>query len=386
MATSFEPAELMVDAYAGASSTTVVVAVPNISLSTPAGSPPIITNGGRKEIQAVVGQPLTVDINASDPNGYNGFVFTGVTQNNKFYYSANTYLVAQNGQMHLDNIKTPLLPSGSTLTNQYKTGGHFTHSIFTWTPTAADNNTSVTVSVIAGNYYYPATPVSRTMNFTINTVDATTPSFAMNAEQTLVMGFEAKIPVTVIPDTDNDSVLISASNLPNGAVLGPAAKNAGGQWVAVLTWTPSAAQIGSSTITFEAQDAQESTVVSSQVVFIVQNGASPAFSSSMPAMMEAAQNVALTYEIIVIPDAQTSDVLLTATGLPPGAVLSKPVLKNGQLVASMTWQPDASQIGSNFSVTFTAEDNVAGAVPVMFTTTFTAVPHYSVINRSLFRR
>jgi hypothetical protein len=378
---SFESVEIIVDAFAGASSPApVVVATPNIAFSTPSGSPVIITNGNQKKIQAIVGQPVTVNITASDPNGYNHFVFVGITQNNQFYYSANTYIYVQGSKVQLGNTKTPLLPSGSTLINPYTTGGYFTHTTFSWTPTQADNNSSVTVSVVASNYYYPTKPVSRIQTFTINTVDAATPSFSMNAEQTLVAGATAQIPVTVIPDSDNDKVLISAEDLPNGAVLGPAAKNAAGQWVAVLTWTPSADQIGRSSITFQAQDVQEPTVVKNEVEFVVQGGATPAFLNSLPTQVNAAQNESLNFQVIVIPDAHTNDVLITATGLPPGAALSKPVLQNGQLYANVAWKPNASLIGSSYHVTFTAEDNVAGSVPVMFSAIFTAASHYSVFN------
>ncbi|MDD4913986.1 MAG: hypothetical protein PHW13_02965 [Methylococcales bacterium] len=383
---TFEPADFMVDAYAGASSTNIVVATPNMSLSTPTGSPGIVTNGNQKTIQAVAGQAVTININTSDPNGYNGYVFAGATQNNQFYYAADSYVYSQNGGLYLGTPSTALLPASSTVTNHYSSVGNYSQSTFAWTPTQADTGTSVTVTFIASNYYQPTTPKSFTQSVTINTVETTTPSFSMNATQTLLLGVEAKIPVTVIPDTDNDNVLITANSLPTGAVLGTAAKNASGQWVAVLTWTPATDQIGSTTITFSAQDVQETNVVTNPVTFIVQNNASPVFASSMQAQVTAAQNIPLNYKVVVIPDAQTSDVLITATGLPAGAALSSPSLVNNHLVATMTWKPDASQIGTDFPVTFTAEDNVVGAVPVMFTTTFKAVPHYSVINRSLFNR
>jgi hypothetical protein len=373
--------DIVVDAYAGASTTApVVVATPNISLSTPSGSPAIITNGNQKSIQAVVGNPVTINVNTSDPNGYNGFVIAGATQNNLFYYNANAYLIVQGGNLYTKTPSTTLLPSGSTLSNKVNSVNNNTQTAFTWTPTQADTNTSVAVSFIATNYYYPNSPVSRTQTVTINTVDTTTPSFSMNAEQTLVMGVAVQIPVTVIPDSDGDNVLISASNLPAGAVLGAAAKNASGQWVAVLTWTPTAAQIGSNIITFVAQDVGETNVASNQVTFIVQNNTHPAFAASMPTQVTAAQNTELTYKVTVIPDGQTNKVLLTTTGLPSGATMSTPVLQNGQLVSTLSWVPEASQIGSHFPVTFTAEDNVAGAIPVMFTTTFAVQPHYSVIN------
>ena len=382
VAVSIKTDDIVVDAYAGASTTTpVVVATPSITLSTPSGSPAIISNGNQKSIQAVVGTPVTINVNTSDPNGYNSFVLAGATQNNLFYYAANSYIVVQGNVLNLKTPSTSLLPSGGTLSNKYSSIGNYTQSSFTWTPTQADSNTSVTVSFIASNYYYTTAPVSRTQAVTISTVDATTPSFSMNAEQTLIMGVEAQIPVTVIPDTDGDNVLISASNLPTGAVLGAAAKTASGQWVAVLTWTPTSAQIGSHTVTFEAQDAGETNVASNQVALVVQNNAHPVFAASMPTLVAAAQNAVLNYKVIVIPDGQTHNVLITATGLPSGAILSTPVLQqNGQLVATLTWKPEASQIGSSFPVTFVAEDNVVGAVPVMFAATFTVQPHYSVIN------
>lgn len=381
------PAEIVVDAYAGASATKVVVAKPKLTLSTPSGAPAIVINGNQSHLQAVVGQPVTVDIAADDPNGYNGFVFTGVTQNNRFYYSATSYLYDHGGRMQLANAQTALLPTGAVLNNLYQTGGRFNRSVFTWTPKPADNNTSVTVSFIAGNYYYPGAPVSRMQNLTIDTVDASAPSFSMPAQQTLQPGVAARIPVVVVADGDTDNVLITAVSLPAGAVLGIPAKNAAGQWVAVLTWTPTAAQVGSTVIEFQAQDAQETAIVSNPVSFTVQSGDSPVFASTMQTPLTLTQNELVNYQVVVIPDLQTTDVSITATGLPAGASLGKPVLDNGQLVAELTWRPDASQIGSSYPVTFAAVDNIAGAVPVTFTATFTVLPHYSVLdNRSRLRR
>jgi hypothetical protein len=385
-----EPNNIVVDAYASATNLTpIVVATPSISVATPSGSTPIVTNGNQKTLQAVVGQPVVINVNTSDPNGYNGYVFAGVSQNNLFYYDATQYILVQNAQLYLNPASVNLLPTSSTLLNKKATLGNYTQSTFSWTPTLANVNTSVTVSFIATNYYYPAAPVSQLQSVTINVVGAaesTTPSFSMPAEQTLTVGVDAQIPVTVVPDTDNDNVLISATNLPTGATLGTAAKNASGQWVAVLNWTPTAAQVGSSVINFQAQDAQETAVVTNPVTFVVQNNARPAFSGAMTSLVTAAQNVSLTYKVIVIPDSQTNSVLITATGLPKGATLSKPSLVNGQYIALMTWKPDATQIGSSYPVTFTAEDNVVGAVPVMFTTTFTVTSHFSVINASHVRR
>lgn len=384
-AAALQPADLVIDAFASATSINIQVKTPNLSLSTPSGAPAIVSNGNQKSIQAVVGQPVTIDIGSSDPLGYNGFVFAGITQNNQFYYNPSQYIVAQGSGLALQ-AGSGLLPTGSTLSNRINTVGNYTQSVFTWTPTAADTNTSVTVTFIASNYYHNTAPMSNTQSVTVNTVENTAPSFSMSATETLMVGVEARIPVTVLPDTDNNAVNITAQNLPAGATLGTAAKNANGQWVAVLTWQPTVSQLGSTTVTFLAEDVNETNQVSNPVEFIVQNNSSPAFVTSMPTTVGVAQNDAFSYPVSVIPDSSTSNVLITATGLPAGATLSQPALVNGRVVATMNWRPDASQIGSDFQVTFTAEDNVAGAVPVMFTANFKVLPHYSVINQPPVRK
>jgi len=329
---------------------------------------PNIVNG---VVQAQVGQPLTINISGTDPNGYKT-LYVGIVESGYLYNVQSSF-------------PTPL-PSGAVF---QLVGNDPTKATITWTPTASSANTSTNIEFAALNTYWGTYSLQNISINTVNAVENNPPSFdaaSISTQQSVLVGTQYNIPIIVNPDTDNDNVTMTASNLPNGAVLGGAAINAKGQWVAVLTWTPTSQEIGSQAITFTAQDNQETTVSSYTVNFTVVNPSHPEFAASMPSLQKAVQNTPLIYNVIVKPDSQTNNVLITATGLPQGASLSKPVLSNGQLIAIMTWTPNASQINNTFPVTFTAEDNTAGAIPVMFKTTFTAVPHYSVINKALVKR
>ena len=106
----------------------------------------------------------------------------------------------------------------------------------------------------------------------------------------------------------------------------------------------------------------------------------PAFAPEMPARQTHLQNQPFNYKVIIIPDAQTSNVLLTATGLPDGATLSAPVPVNGRLVSTFSWKPAAGQAGQTFPVTFIAQDNLAGAATVEFNASFSVLPLPIVVN------
>jgi len=327
---------------------------------------PNIVNG---TIQAVVGQPLTINLRGTDPNGYST-LYVGIVQGNYLYNKQSSLPVP--------------LPAGAVFnlaTNPKTNAVDPTKATLTWTPTAASSNTSTSFKFAALNTYWGT---SSMQSVAVKVIDNTAPSFdtsVMSTNQTIVLGNHIKMPVTVNADTDSDNLVISVSNLPSEAEMGDTAKNAKGQWVAIMDWTPTAEEIGTTAVTFTAQDNNETAVSSYTVNFVVQNNTTPQFAASMPSLQKVYQNTPVGFKVAVNPDSFTNNVLITATGLPKGASLSKPALVNKQVIATLNWKPDATQIGKSFPVVFTAEDNVAGAVPVMFTTTFTVAPHISVISK-----
>jgi len=102
--------------------------------------------------------------------------------------------------------------------------------------------------------------------------------------------------------------------------------------------------------------------------------ASPKFAAGMASQQKLVANTAFSYNVTIIPDAQTSNVLLTATGLPSGASLGQPVLSNSQLVAKLSWTPSTAQKGKSFPITLLVQDNLSGAEPVTFNLTLVVSP------------
>lgn len=382
--------DLIVDAYAGATSQNVVVATPRILLSTAKNTPIITTVNGVETINTKVGQTVSINVSGSDPNGYNTYVYVGATQNNLFYYSKNQYINYSNGSLYLDTPKINLLPSGSTLTNQNASTSHFYNSTFNWTPQSTDAYSTVVVTFISSNYYFPATPKTATQSVTINVSDAAPVLSVSN--NTLLSGVESKILVTATPDTASDTgIAITSNNLPSNASLSDTALNSNGNWVAVLDWTPTANQVGTTNISFNTQyEAQLKPLNQANnqtnISFTVNDNTTPTFSDKIPTSQIAMQGSLLTFNIIIYPDAKTNQVSLTPTNLPAGATLTQPVLQaNNTLLATMYWTPNATQIGSKHTVTFTAEDKLPGATPVMLKTTFTIQSHYSSFSQNLRR-
>lgn len=391
---TYEPFNL-VDGVAGA--TVINVVAPDLSLTTPTGSPPIVTNGNLKSMQVNVGQTVTIDIQGSDPYGYINSVIVGVSQDAFFYYSDTNYI---NGQYQSIVAPTVLLPTGSQLKNKLGTTvNNYSQSQFKWTPTAAYANTSVNVQFIAGNFFYVSnkiatSPITQSETVAINVLaanDTLAPVFSVSKSQTVNAGIINNIPITVLPDSDQDSVVISSNNLPTGAVLGNAAKMPNGSWVSIMSWTPQTNQVGVQNVTFTAQDqavlnqttVPESPVATTVVAFTVQNQNVPEFDASMKKNVLVIQNQTFKYYVIVNPDPNTNNVSITPTNLPPGAFLNPPELVNGQLVAMLTWRPNVLELGSSYTTTFTAEDNLPNSIPVQFQVVFKVVPHFSVFKDAI---
>jgi hypothetical protein len=197
-----------VDAVTAASDTSNP---PEMTLSTPSGSPSISKN----VINAKEGEPVNIDI--------------------KVYDTANTV-----GYTSFDlEAKPANFPPGATLTFDPSKGeGHYT-----WTPQAGDaqNYPSATVTFVAKNTYFQTTTQEKVL---LVLGDASAPAFSSTipAKKAVQVKTRLKFPITVT--STSPKLKIKAQRLPKGAILGPTKKGGAGRWVAVMTWKPKAKQDG----------------------------------------------------------------------------------------------------------------------------------------------
>lgn len=295
------------------------------------------------------GQTVTIAMSASDPNGYNT-VRVGIQSN---------------------------LPEGASFVLDPVDESQAT---FTWTPAigSATKTPSVVVKFFAQNYHWK--PVTqRNQTITIKVDDDAAPSFdqtALSPTQILKVDTPLKLPVVVNPDLDNDTVLLSATDLPAGAKLGKAVRNAKGQWISKLVWTPSLAQIGLNTIIFIATDDSVSpTQVTYPVEFNVGYVAAPSFAVTMPTTKTVVVNKKLSFKVTVNADPYSKLITISPTNMPAGATLSS-AKKVGKLwQATFSWKPTLAQVGEQL-VTFAATDPAAGtnSAPILADVTFTVNP------------
>lgn len=202
-----------------AASATATPTPPTLSVSTPKSSPPIVNN----TIRTLEGQSIQFAVSAADPNGYS--------------------------TLRLQLLSA--LPPGA------KYVAHGTSGTFSWTPVAGSSQShpKSAVKFEAVNYFLGT---STSLLVTLAVDDNLAPSFdpSIPLQQSAVVGETLKFPVTADPDPDDDSVNIQALGLPAGATLGKSIKNAKtGKWTALLTWTPTPAQVNKSfPVTLIARD------------------------------------------------------------------------------------------------------------------------------------
>ncbi len=143
-------------------------------------------------------------------------------------------------------------------------------------------------------------------------------------------------------DGDGNSVSLTASPIPNGAIFADSANGAGS-----LVWTPSYSQAGSYNITFKANDGQ---AVDSEVVTITVTNVNRAPSLAAIGAKGTAENQPLVFNISGS-DPDGTPLTLSASGLPSGASFTD----NGNSTGGFNWTPTFSQAGS-YPVIFIASD------------------------------
>lgn len=219
--------EALIDAVAAATQVAPPPATPNINID-----PPPVNNVFR----VAEGEKITFTVNATDPNGF--------------------FSVA---------LLNTILPAGATFTPTLYDCcyGNARSRVFSWTPGVGTATTQpvTTLKLTALNWHTPGQrPPYPTRNWTISIVvdDNQAPSFdaSIPRRQSAVVGETLVFPLTVMPDPDDDAVVISAQGLPPGAVLSKAQKDAAsGRWSAVMRWKPTKFQLNKTyNATFIAQD------------------------------------------------------------------------------------------------------------------------------------
>lgn len=178
------------------------------------------------------------------------------------------------------------------------------------------------------------------------------PTLTSIGNKIVILGNSLSFTVTATDPNLQDTVLLFASGLPQGATFTPAS----GQF----TWTPSASQSGDHTVTFVASDgfleATETIIIS------VRNN-----SNNAPVLTLSTEAATLTENQTLTVTATTSDadndpVSLSISGLPPGAAFDA-------ATGLFSWTPQLVT-PTVLPVTFTASDNFA-SVNKTLTITYT---------------
>jgi len=145
-------------------------------------------------------------------------------------------------------------------------------------------------------------------------------------------------------DSDLTVPILSALNLPSGAVFVDSANGAGS-----FSWTPSFTQAGAYNVTFIASDGS---AADSEAVTITVNNVNqvPVLDSIGPQTVAEGSN--LTFRVHAS-DMDGDSLILTAANLPANATL----FDSGNGAGSFSFNPDFSQAG-NYNVIFVASDMV----------------------------
>lgn len=306
-------------------------------------------------ISVIEGQSITINATANDSTG-DSTLQVGIIQGGVFK-------------------STFALPDGETLSI---VNNDPTQVKYSWTPSHGAAVTTPTIT-LAFEALTNTTSTTKTITIAVS-ADKTSANLptsfdkaSMLTPQTIKVDTPVKIPVIANPDPDKDKILIAATGLPKGAKLSKAIKSKNGQWVSQMTWTPNLAQLGSNTVTFEAtDDRKKPALVTYPVEFIVDYVAAPSFvmPPQMPSEIAGIAKKPLTYKVIVNADPTSKNVLISATGLPKGAKLTKAKKVKNQWLSTLTWKPTVTQIGV-FPVTISTQDPAAGGSMVSKEVTFT---------------
>ncbi|MGE4488967.1 MAG: putative Ig domain-containing protein [Kiritimatiellales bacterium] len=211
------------------------------------------------------------------------------------------------------------------------------------------------VGVYTSSFYVTdgSTNVSETITITVTNAPAVplnqAPVLAPIGNRSLTVSNSLSVTVSAT-DADNDSITLSASNLPPGAVF--STTNAAGSVSNTFEWAI-AAPVGVYTTTFYAVDG--STNDFETITITVTNA--PVIPVNTAPVLDAIGNKSLTVSnalnfTVTATDADDDSITLSATGLPAGAVFN-PVSGIGAVTGQFSWA-SAEPVGvytSSFYVT-----------------------------------
>ncbi|MFA6216025.1 MAG: putative Ig domain-containing protein, partial [Candidatus Omnitrophota bacterium] len=259
-----------------------------------ANSVPVLTAIGNKSVNE--NSALTFTVNASDVDG------------DALTFSATN------------------LPSGATFNTSTR--------VFSWTPTYTQAGTypAVHFSVTDGT----ATSIE---DITITVVNVNRAPVLSSIGSKTVAGNALLTFSISATDADNDTLVYSAAGLPSGATF----------FGQTFSWTPTAVQAGTYTVTFEVSDDYDATD-SEAVVITVTTTADIAPVLASIGNKTVDENVALTFTVSAT-DADNDPITLSASSLPSGAVFNSST-------GVFSWTPSYSQSGTYSGVRFTASDGI----------------------------
>lgn len=301
------------------------------SLTIDANHDPVVT--APATTLAAVGVALVLNVSASDPDGEPIATFTAAP-----------------------------VPPGAT----FAPNGFHTSGILNWTPVAGqEGDYTVTFTATSGS---PVRTGSATTVIHVNPLDRPavitfSPGGTTNAIPGVLVTYTA-----TATDPDGDAInshLVEGTQgteLPEGVTftLSPDKRTA------VVSWTPTASQIGNvgiaHTVTSGALNLQSAVTV--KRINVVADRPPVVVA---PASVTVAENALLTINVTASdPDAQAPAIASLTTGpLPLGAMFSSDPMHTA---GTLTWTPDFSQAGV-YNVTFTAMNALSGSATTQITVT-----------------
>jgi len=250
---------------------------------------------------------------------------------------------------------TSLTAAGTAIT----AGGTFTSNAahtagtFSWTPSFAQSG-SYSVTFTASN----ALSGTAATVITVTNVDrapvVAAPATASGQVSTLIT-------FTVsAADPDGDaitSLTATGTAITAGATFTANASNTSG----TFSWTPTAGQAGSYSVTFTATNALSGSATTSVTV----TNADRAPVVTAPATASGAENTLITFTVSAADPDGDAITSLTASSVPSGATFTSNAAHTS---GTFSWTPTFSQSGS-YSVTFTASNALSGSATTAITVT-----------------
>ncbi len=268
-----------------------------------ANQPPVFDAVGDQNVDVNV--ELSVDVQASDPDA--------------------------------DDILTLSIvnpPTGST----FEDNGDGT-GVFTWTPpTAGSFETTFNVTDNGD----PVGNASENITITVNEVDGAAnqpPVLSDINDQTAIVGEQLQVALNAL-DPEDDAIVLSAADLPAGAEIID-----NGDGTGTLTWTPQAAQTGSTTVQVTATDAGDPPLNDSKEFAINVSDSPGGDVNTPPELAPIGNQSVLAGEILELTinasDGDGNTLRFEAGDLPDAGTLTD----NGDGSAQLSWQTGDADIG-----------------------------------------